>query len=139
MSFEVIKHKMASSKNIPIIEAKKAINFSLPDPPSPRISDPVDSTILTSPIFLIETSPLPSRFPINFPLSSIYLWTPWPAAYDCGDSCQDINHIIFYCSKTRPISNEAANRLMENKFFPLLCPPHKLCRLTAFIKSKLLL
>jgi len=41
---------LASSKNIPIIEAKKTINFSLPNPPVEFRT--LDSTNLTSPIFL---------------------------------------------------------------------------------------
>lgn len=64
-------------------------------------------------------------------------------ACPCGDPCQDVNHVIFYCPLTRA---KAVNlfKYFKTKFplspidiFPLLTdPPVKLCRLLlAFFKS----
>jgi len=62
------------------------------------------------------------------------------AACPCGDSRQDINHVIFYCRLTRNKAKCLLSFLFPANFlniFPYInSPPHKLCRLLlAFLRS----
>jgi len=65
------------------------------------------------------------------------------SACDCGDSYQDINHIIFYCSQTRQHNHHLIYYLKRLdpfapiNIFPFLrSPTYKLCRLmSSFFKS----
>jgi len=64
-------------------------------------------------------------------------------ACPCGDSRQDVNHIIFYCRLTRHKSKHLLSFLFRHgisqpfNIFPLIkSPSHKLCRLlSAFFRS----
>jgi len=65
------------------------------------------------------------------------------AACPCGDSRQDVNHVIFHCRLTRHKSKRLLTFLLQHgasqpfNLFPFLkSPPHKLCRLlSGFFQS----
>lgn len=67
-------------------------------------------------------------------------------AYNCGESIQDLNHVVFYCQLTKPhskpllqyLSKEFSSCPLDTILEKIISKTPKLCRLiTAFLKCNL--